>query len=220
VNFLFFYTGLPGIPDVFLIAIVLIGPGAIDGVSDALNQLHFDTPAAILVHGVSGVIYFLTMPFQFSPALRIQGAGWHRRAGYLTVASGYVMSISGFWMHHVLMLDGLGARYISLFIISFCICAAFTIALQKVTSGQIRSHQIWVCRAVAITFSVVTSVCLEVPVNLILGQLESIGFSPAQIMHDYGRLLGMAVNLAVVEYVLRLNLSFAGAHSLHEASEA
>lgn len=203
VGFLLLMTGIPGIPAFFLIAIVLMGPGAIEGVSNALNQFHFDTPMAAVVHGGSGILFFLSMPFQFSPALRSGGAKWHKRGGYLALFSGYLMALSGIWMHHVLTPEEFGPRYVVLVLVAVGMCVAFSVALQRIIKRDISSHKAWMCRAVAISLAVVTPIFIEIPVYLVFTQLDGAAVNVSQIMHDYGRLIGLIVNLAVVEWGLK-----------------
>lgn len=210
VGFLLFMTAIPAIPAFFLIALVLLGSSAIEGVSSTIDPLHFTTPAAVIIHGGSGILFFLTMPFQFSPSLREKKENWHKKGGYVAVLSGYVMAISGIWLHHVLFPDIFGMRYVSLVIVSAGMCIAFSVALFCIIQRNIHSHIQWMCRAVAISLAIVTPIFLEIPIFLMLGQLDEILRLASQFMHNYDRLLGMGINLMLVEYIFYKRLRQAG----------
>lgn len=201
VGFLLFMAGIPGLPAIFILALVVMGPTGNEAISAAINTVYFDTSAAILVHGGAGILFFLTMPFQFSPALRVKNLNWHKMGGRITVLSGYTMALSGIWMHHVLSPDSLGMRYVSLVILSIAMCAAFSIALWHIINRNIETHRKWMIRAVAITLASVSPLFVEAILYLLFSHLESTFAIINQFQHDYGRLVGIAINLSIVEYI-------------------
>jgi hypothetical protein len=201
VGFLLFMSGIPGIPAIFLLAIVAIGPSSGDSISSLINTLHFGTPAAVFVHGGAGILFFLTMPFQLSPALRIKNQNRHKAGGRIALLSGYIMGLSGIWMHHVLSPDSFGIRYIVLVVMSIAMCITFSLALWHIINRNVQSHRKWMCRAVAITLAAVTPLFVEAISFLLFGQLENTFAVISQFQHDYGRLVGIAINLTIVEYI-------------------
>ncbi|MDQ2078210.1 DUF2306 domain-containing protein [Marinimicrobium sp. ABcell2] len=202
VGLLLFLTGIPAIPSFFILALVVMGSSAGAEPSTLINALHFETPMAVIVHGLSGIVLFLTMPFQFSPALRSKHLKLHKLGGRVAVVSGYILALSGIWMHHALFPGSFGARYLSLIVISVGMCLSFSIALTHVINGNVSAHRKWMCRAVAITLAVVTPLFIEPLLYLFFNGLENTYAVLQQLQHDYGRLLGMAINLFLVEYVL------------------
>jgi len=201
VGFLLFITGIPGLPAIFILIGLALGPSAGGLFSSVVNVLYFEMPAAIAVHGGSGILFFLTMPFQFSPALRNNDSNWHRISGRITLLSGYVMGLSGIWMHHVLSPDLFGMRYVSLVILSIAMCIAFSLALWHIINGNIDVHRKWMIRAVAITLGVITLLFVEAILFLLFGQLENIFVLISQFQDNYGRLVGVVINLIIVEYI-------------------
>jgi hypothetical protein len=201
VGFLLFMAGIPGLPAIFILALVVMGPTGNEAISAAINTVYFDTSAAILVHGGAGILFFLTMPFQFSPALRVKNLNWHKMGGRITVLSGYTMALSGIWMHHVLSPDSLGMRYVSLVILSIAMCAAFSIALWHIINRNIETHRKWMIRAVAITLASVSPLFVEAILYLLFSHLENTFAIINQFQHDYGRLVGIAINLSIIEYI-------------------
>ncbi|HEY7774173.1 MAG TPA: DUF2306 domain-containing protein [Marinagarivorans sp.] len=201
VGLLLFLAGIPAIPAPFLMTLAVMGPSA-NELSSIVNALHFQTPAAVLVHGSSGIAFFLSMPFQFSPLLRAKKPKRHKIAGIIALASGYVMALSGIWMHHVLSPDSFGARYLSLVTLSAAICIAFSMALTHILNGNVPAHRAWMCRAVAITLGVVTPLFIDILLYLASNSTGNSLATLYQLQHDYGRLLGMAINLGIVEYAL------------------
>lgn len=201
VGFLLFMAGIPGFPAIFLLAFVAIGPSSGDGVSSIINALHFETPAAVFVHGGAGILFFLTMPFQFSPAIRIKNLKLHKAGGRIALLSGYVMGLSAIWMHHVLLPDTFGVRYVVLVVMSIAMCITFSLALWHIINGNVQSHRKWMIRAVAITLAAVTPLFVDMILFLLFGQLENVFAVISQLQHDYGRLVGIAINLTIVEYI-------------------
>lgn len=201
VGFLLFMAGIPGLPAIFILALVVMGPTGNEAISAAINTVYFDTSAAILVHGGAGILFFLTMPFQFSPALRVKNLNWHKMGGRITVLSGYTMALSSIWMHHVLSPDSLGMRYVSLVILSIAMCAAFSIALWHIINRNIETHRKWMIRAVAITLASVSPLFVEAILYLLFSHLENTFAIINQFQHDYGRLVGIAINLSIIEYI-------------------
>jgi len=202
VGTLLFLTGIAGIPAIFLVLLVVMGPSAIDGVSSMINTLHFETPAAILVHGVSGILFFLTMPFQFSPRLRTNNLNRHKIAGRIALISSYIMAISGVWMHNVLSPDSQGTRYVVLIITSMAICLTFSIALWHIIKRNVQAHQKWMARAVAITLAAVTPLFIDILIVILFSHFEQIYTILNQLQYDYGRLIGIMINLVIVEFIL------------------
>ena len=203
VSLLFFLTAIPGIPAIFILLLVMLGPDAIDGVSSAINVTYFKTPAAIIAHGGAGILFFITMPLQFSPKLRQQKPILHKLMGRVAVLSGLGMAISGVWMHHVLSPEQLGMRYVSLVILSSAMCIAFILAIWHILKGNVMTHSKWMKRAVAITLASVTPLFFEAVISLLFADVKWLFSLFIQIQHDYGRLIAMVVNLMVVEYFIR-----------------
>lgn len=201
VGTLLFLTGVAGIPAVFLVAMVAIGPDIFGGESSIINPLHFETPAVIFVHGGSGILFFLTMPFQFSPKLRNKNLRRHKVTGRIAITSAFVMAISGVWMHNLLSPESQGTRYILLILTSFAICLAFSIALWHILKRNVQAHQKWMARAVAITLAAVTPLFTELLIVFLFSHSDSIFPLLNQFHYDYGRLLGVAINLSIVEII-------------------
>lgn len=201
VGFLILMIGIPAVPAIFLLALVVLGPSADGGMSSLINTVYFETPAAILVHGSAGILLFLTMPFQFSPALRSNNSKWHKIGGRIALTSGYILAASGVWMHHVLSPDTFGMRYMSLVIMSASICGAFSIALWYIINQNVRAHREWMVRAVAIILAAITPLFIAAILQILFGQLENIMATLSQFMYNYERLIGIGINLTIVELV-------------------
>ena len=124
-------------------------------------------------------------------------------AGRIVLCSAYVMAISGIWMHNVLSPESQGARYFVLIFTSMMICLAFSIALLHIIQRNIRAHQIWMARAVAITLAAVTPLFVDVVIMVLFGTFDHLLELMTQLQYDYGRLLGMAINLTIAEVFMR-----------------
>ncbi|MCC5825916.1 DUF2306 domain-containing protein [Alkalimonas sp.] len=202
VGFLLFLTGIPGLPAIGILALVLIGPDAFEGASSFINENFYQVPAAILWHGGAGIVFAFTMPFQFSSALRVRQPTLHKVSGRIVVLSGCIMALSGVWMHHVVSPDAFGARYASLIVMTVAICVSFIVAISHAISKNLPAHRVWMLRAVAITLAAVTELFIAIPAYLVFGQFENIAILANRILFDYGRLIAIGMNLMIVELLM------------------
>jgi len=207
VSTLWLLLAIPGIPAILIVSLLitslLFGPVESTLLMSLINPNYFSAPWAVLVHGSSGAVFFLTMPWQFSPAIRHKHPKWHRASGRIVLLSGCTMAVSGVWMHLVLTPDELGMRFIGLLALSIGMLLAFSIAFYAVLNRQFDRHRRWMCRAVAMTLAAVTPLFVEVIAELTLGQ--GAAFKPwlAPFFHDYSRWLGIGLNLLIAELLLR-----------------
>lgn len=200
---LFLLLAIPGIPAILIVGSVLVGLGSNHLPLEFVNNTYLSKPWAVIVHGMSGVLFFLSAPFQFSPSLRSKYTKLHKYSGYLVFTSGYVMALSGIWMHHALTSDELGPRYIGLVLMAFAMCISFSMALKYIIQRSIWSHQVWVIRAMAITLGAITYLFVEVVFSLTLGQIEGVKPMMAELLHDYGRITAVVINLVIAEYLIK-----------------
>ncbi|WP_082971544.1 DUF2306 domain-containing protein [Rheinheimera sp. SA_1] len=207
VSTLWLLLAIPGIPAILIVSLLitslLFGPVESTLLMSMLNPSYFSTPWAVLVHGSSGAVFFLTMPWQFSPAIRHKHPSWHRVSGRLVLLSGCTMAVSGVWMHLVLSPDELGMRFIGLLSLCSATILAFSMAFYAVLNRQFDRHRRWMCRAVAVTLAALTPLFIEVVADLTLGQVAAIKPLLAPFFYDYGRWLGIGLNLLLAECLLR-----------------
>ena len=154
VSALYFLFAIPGAPAMCIVAMVMLGPQASGGASNLINPTYFNTYLAIIVHGISGAMFFISLPMQYSNRIKAYSARWHKIMGRVAVCSACTMAISGVWMHHVLSPHELGARYVSLIIVSVAICFCFIIATYFAITKKLKYHTLWLRRAVASSLAV------------------------------------------------------------------
>jgi len=203
VGTLLFLTGIAGIPAMFGIVMVALAVLGFTGESSFISSIHFTQPGAMFVHGGAGILFFLTMPFQFSLRVRAKNPKRHKLAGRIAVISGCIMAISGVWMHNVLSPESQGIRYSILIMTSMAICGSFLISLWYVIKGNIQVHQLWMARSVAIVLAAITPLFIDILILIIFSDLEVIFKMLTQFQYDYGRLLGIVINLFIVEIIMR-----------------
>lgn len=200
---LWLLCAIPGIPAALILALLVLQPADSALFAQLVDPQYLASPWAVLVHGGSGVAFFLTMPWQFSPKLRQRFPRWHRLSGRVVLASAYLLAVSGVWLHLFLTPDELGMRFIGLLVITVAMLISFSMALYAVFKRQYQRHQRWMYRAVAVTLAVVTLNFIEAAALLTVGQLTLFKPLLATFFHDYGRLLGLALNLWLVSRLLR-----------------
>ncbi len=197
-------TAIPAIPAAIILLLLLLAPTESTLFVALVNPHYLTSPWAVVVHGASGVLFFLAMPWQFSPKFRLQRPAWHRASGRVTLISAYVMAISGVWMHLSLTPDERGMRFIGLLVLSGAMIVAFSLAFYAVLQRQFERHQRWMYRAVAITLAAVTPLFIEAVAELTLGQFALFKPLLTPFFYDYSRFLGMVINLLVAQWLLRV----------------
>ncbi len=203
VSALFVLLAVPGIPALLIIVLILFHPLLPATLTGLVNPLYLQTPLPILLHGLSGVVFFLLIPLQFSAGLRRTHPNWHRRAGRIGISSALLMAVSGIWMHHFLTPTDLGPRYVGLWALSLCIIGCFSMAFHQVRQRRFAAHQRWMYRGIAAVLATVSTLLLEVFVALTLGQLNILQPLLVQWQHDYARLCALMLNLLLMERYLR-----------------
>ncbi len=204
VSALWLLTAIPAIPAALILLLLLLGPTESSVFVALVNPNYLTSPWAVVVHGCSGVLFFLAMPWQFSPKFRLQRPVWHRVSGRVTLISAYAMAISGVWMHLSLTPDERGMRFIGLLVLSGAMIVAFSLAFYAVLQRQFQRHQRWMYRAVAITLAAVTPLFIEAMAELTLGQFALFKPLLTPFFYDYSRFLGIVINLWVAQWLLRV----------------
>ena len=195
VSALYFLFAIPGVPAMFIVAMVMLGPQASGGASNLINPTYFNTYLAIIVHGISGAMFFISLPMQYSNRIKAYSARWHKIMGRVAVCSACTMAISGVWMHHVLSPHELGARYVSLIIFSVAICFCFIIATYFAIRKNLKNHTVWMSCAVASALAVITPLFLAVPVNVFVEPSSTLKAYLDAMLYDYDRVIALCLNL-------------------------
>ncbi len=196
ISLLLVLGAVPALPATYFMAVILKGP-PVDGSEHALiRAVYFTTPAPILLHGFAGIIFANLMPFQFSPRLRATAPRWHRWSGRLVILSAYLIAISALWMILVFPPTGGVLKTAGLLATAGAMITAFTISLRAILRRNIRHHRAWMMRAIAVTYGALPPVLVYLGWFLVAGE-------PPQLVADLDRWYGMAINLAIVEWVLR-----------------
>jgi hypothetical protein len=196
---LYLLLAVPGIPALLIIVLLLWQSWLPAELLSLLNPRYLQTPAPILLHAGTGVLFFLTVPLQFSARLRQRTPRWHRNSGRVALGSGLLMAASGVWMHHTLTPADLGPRYVGLWALSLCIIGCFSMAFYRVCQRRFVAHQRWMCRGLAAVLATLSGLLLELIAALTLGQLDGWQTAVSAWQHDYARLLALGLNLLILE---------------------
>lgn len=210
---LFVLLAVPGIPALLLMFLLLLHSWLPAELLQLLNPAYLQTPQPILLHGISGVVFFLTVPLQFSPVLRQKWPRWHRLSGRVGVVSALLMAASGIWMHHFLTPADLGIRYAGLWLLSLAIIGCFSMAFYQVRQHRFAAHQRWMYRGVAAVLATVSGLLLEVILYVTVGQVDVWQPILKDWLHAYARLSGLALNLLLLECYFRRPPAFSHAGS-------
>lgn len=198
VSILLIIFAIPAIPAVFILTFVALGLGEAPIHSEFINPVYYQKPVVIFTHGLSGILFFITAPFQFSTYLRQRYKQWHRIAGCITIISGIGIALSGIAMHQMLTPEVKGARYLSLIVFSAIMSISFIIGFYYAWRRSYANHRCWMYRAIAISATPISLLVIEISLNLLFGQLMAYELIH-QFLFDYGRVLALVLNLMFIE---------------------
>lgn len=155
------------------------------------------SPAPVVVHIISALLYAVVGAFQFSAALRRRRPRWHRVAGRVLVVLGLLVALSALWMTQFYARPEHTGELLYLFRLAFGSSMAVFVILgfTAIRQRDIARHRAWMTRAYALAVGAGTQVFTQ-------------GFGEALLgTHEVTRdlLLGSAwvINLAAAEYLIR-----------------
>jgi len=166
----------------------------------AENARFFAAPTPVVIHIITASLFNILGAFQFAPKLRSRNWFWHRNAGRLLIACGFIAAISGIWMTqfyalHPLQLQGNLLYGFRLFIGS-AMAVSIGISLAAILRRNVAQHRAWLIRAYAIAQGAGTQVLVFLPWELIFGK-------PNEQTRDILMITAWVINLVVAEWVIR-----------------
>lgn len=162
----------------------------------AENARFFDSPAPVIVHIISSVVFLVLGALQFAPSLRRRR--WHRIAGRIVAPAGLASAMSALWM--TLFYDipetGSGVLFTMRLLFGVAMVAGIVVAFLAIRRGDVRTHSAWMTRAYAIGLGAGTQVFTLLPWTVAFG-------APGELAHAVLMGAGWVVNLIVAEFVIR-----------------
>jgi uncharacterized membrane protein len=154
------------------------------------------SPIPVIVHIVCAVLYSVLGAFQFSNGLRRRWPDWHRVAGRIVVGLGLAVAFSALWMTafypHIP-----GGALATVFRLGFGtgMAASIILGFIAIRRRDVTSHRAWMARAYALALGAGTQA-------FTLGIGKAV-FGDSDLTTALMLGAGWAVNLAVVEYIIR-----------------
>ncbi|HRQ38853.1 MAG TPA: DUF2306 domain-containing protein [Chloroflexota bacterium] len=162
------------------------------------NARFFASPAPVVIHIITALVYALLGAFQFVSRLWKRGTRWHRWVGRLLVPFGLLVGLSGLWMTIFYPRPEGASDLLFAFRLVFGTGMVLSIILgyAAIRRRNITQHRAWMTRAYAIGLGAGTQVLTGMMGALILG-------TPNEF--ENALLMGAAwmINLAVAEWVIR-----------------
>lgn len=157
----------------------------------------------VVIHIVSSLVFSPVGAAQFLPTIRRSKAALHRGLGRIVAMAGTGSALSGFWMTAVFPfpadLQGpllFGARILVGSAMLFLIVGA----VQKVRSGDVRTHGAWMIRAFALGHGASTQAVFGLAYAVALGA-EAVGFE-----RDVMMAAAWLLNVLIAEVIIRRTL--------------
>jgi uncharacterized membrane protein len=162
----------------------------------AANERFFDSPAPVIVHIISSVVFLVLGALQFAPSLRRRR--WHRIAGRIVAPAGLASAMSALWMtaFYDIPDTGSGALFAMRLVFGAAMAAGIVVAFLAIRRGDVRSHSAWMTRAYAIGLGAGTQVFTLLPWTIAFG-------APGELTHAALMGAGWVINLIVAEFVIR-----------------
>jgi uncharacterized membrane protein len=154
------------------------------------------SPLPVIVHIVCAVLYSVLGAFQFSNGLRRRWPNWHRVAGRVVVGLGLAVAVSALWMT-AFYPNIPGGMLAHVFRLAFGagMAASIILGFNAIRRRDVVHHRAWMARAYALALGAGTQV-------LTLG-IGKAAFGTGDLTTALMLGAGWAINLAVVEYIIR-----------------
>ena len=154
------------------------------------------SPVPVIVHIVCAVLYATLGAFQFSNGLRRRWPRWHRVAGRVLVLLGLAVAFSALWMTafypHI---PGVVLAHVFRLAFGTGMAASIILGFNAIRRRDVARHRAWMARAYALALGAGTQA-------LTLGIGKAI-FGDSELTTALMLGAGWAINLAVVEYIIR-----------------
>ncbi|WP_022892913.1 DUF2306 domain-containing protein [Agromyces subbeticus] len=162
----------------------------------AANARFFDSPAPVIVHIVSSVVFLVLGALQFAPSLRRRR--WHRIAGRIVALAGLISALSALWMtlFYDIPATGSGVLFTMRLVFGAAMAAGIVVAFLAIRRGDVRTHSAWMTRAYAIGLGAGTQVFTLLPWTAVFGP-------PAELAHAMLMGAGWVINLVIAEVIIR-----------------
>jgi uncharacterized membrane protein len=154
------------------------------------------SPVPVIVHIVCAVLYATLGAFQFSTGLRRRWPAWHRVAGRVLVGLGLAVAFSALWMTAFYpRIPGGELGHVFRLAFGTGMAASIILGFNAIRGGDVRRHRAWMARAYALALGAGTQA-------FTLGIGHAV-FGTSELTTALMLGAGWAINLAVVEYVIR-----------------
>lgn len=157
------------------------------------------SPAPVVFHLISSVIYSIFGAFQFLSSIRKRHPNWHRLSGRMLICTGIVSSVSGLWMTHFYAfpesLQG-SLLYQVRMLVGVSMVTFILFGISAVRQRKIAQHQAWMIRAYALGLGAGTQVLIAIPWLLTHGE-------PTGMTRDVLMTTAWIVNITVAEYIIK-----------------
>ncbi|MGJ8638523.1 MAG: DUF2306 domain-containing protein [Opitutaceae bacterium] len=156
-------------------------------------------PLPVIIHLIGSIPFCVLGILQFLPSMRSAYPRFHRVSGRLIVMAGALSAISGLWMTHfysfTVELQG-PLLYWVRFAVGVGMIASLCLGLSAILNKRVIAHKAWMLRAYALGQGAGTQVFTGIGWMLLFGE-------PLGLTRDLLMTLSWAINLAVVEMILR-----------------
>ena len=152
---------------VAFLAVIGIRASVFHYLSDPYNPGFLEFPTITALHVILGAVYLALAPFQFVSRLRSRWLGYHRWAGRLLVAVGFVVGMTALFMALVIPFSGWWERVVIGFF-----GGLFLVALGRgflhIRAGRTARHREWMIRALAIALAIATMRLIFIPTTFMV----------------------------------------------------
>lgn len=163
------------------------------------NARFFASPAPVVLHIASVIVFSILGAFQFSPGLRKKNRAWHRASGRILMPCGLLAALTGLWMTHFYPWPaGDGAIvYVERLIAGVAMVLFIALAIDAIRRRDFAAHGAWMTRAYAMGLGAGTQVLTHLPWFVLVDMHP--GTLPRGVMMG----AGWIINMIVAERVIR-----------------
>jgi len=158
----------------------------------------FAAPAPVVMHIIAVSVFAILGAFQFAPALRNPPSRWHRRAGWLVLPCGLVVSLTGLWMtqFYPQIATDSALLYSIRLVVGVAMTSFLILAVVFLRKRAFEAHGASMMRAYALGMGAGTQVLTHLPWFVFAG-------TPGPVARALLMGAGWLINIVIAEAIIR-----------------
>lgn len=159
---------------------------------DQGSEHYYSMPWPVAIHIVTGLVFNLIAPLQFSQSIRRNNIKVHKLMGRSLAVCAILAGVTALLMNELYPAFGGWLKYSAVTCFAVGITGCTIMGIIRIRQKNIASHRAWMIRATALALGPATQRLFFIPAFLVMGSLS-------EMVIGLGVWIGFTVNLLVAE---------------------